>query len=71
VGGVSCSCGSDVPAGSTVPTTQAKAAQDKVQADAPNSVKASHGGGLAGPPPAAKPGEKVGPPEAGNKSGTG
>ncbi|MHB8635396.1 MAG: hypothetical protein ACYC96_02870 [Fimbriimonadaceae bacterium] len=71
VSGLCSSCSSDSGGGSSSngqPTAQQKAASAAVQPGA-NGVKARNGGGMAPSPEQAKPGEHVGPPGAGGKTG--
>jgi len=64
-------CSSCSPGGGTDPTSQKVAPVDPstLKQQGVGGVKAAGGGGLVGPPQPAKPGEKVGAPAPGDKSG--
>ena len=64
-----CSCSSDAGTSTTQPITPPD--PSKLPQQGLGGVKARSGGGMAGLPEDAKPGEKVGPPPAGGKSGGG
>jgi hypothetical protein len=68
---VCCSCGNDSAPSTPFAKEAAPPEQSKMAQQGAGGVKARAGGGVAGLPEDAKPGEKVGAPSSGSKAGGG